>query len=1304
MAKLSDLIKKAKDQMYAVNQQRINLGNTIKNNVSPMGSGLVGQGIDKAYNYIQDPNNKPTIPKINNSQSFKKAPFEKIGRGVANFGIDTVNTVLGRGLADPVIDIGKNASNAVDLFYNRPVDTSTDQFRSGPAKLGARIINKNSNAQQYLADVGQTINPLLAAYAPERLGGSIAKSTLKSKIISGAKEGAALGGLYGVGEGLMQGRDQTLSGQLGQSAVGGLEGVALGGALGAATPLGSEALRLANKTAVKVGHGYATGSYKKPGFVDLVGKTAETAANKVATATEKKIKITPKELKVKLSEPLSPNAGEKGFGSAGNELQLPIEKNGKFNVNRLNITPEAKTQLSNEVNTLDSVFKNVTGKKLTNKEAIKTANETSKVLNKTVDRQATLDWEAGLLKARQQLAEQAQSGVVNKDFIDNFIAIKSIGTDIGRKLQSFSINADPKEATAMEQILEGVIKQNKNADEILKAAQGVDFNDPKQAATFYRQFVKPNASEWLDTLRYNSMLSSPNTHINNVFSNFVQSGIVKPLEKTTTGVVDFLAHGSNSKRTSFVGEGPAYAKAYLSSVRDAAQSFSKVMKGESASTNLDTRNIPLAPGGGFAGGLEKTLSFPMKLLEGMDQYFTTMAKAGEMASLGVKQSKGVKIAAPELIAKDNALKTLFKGDLGNKDEGYLLNAIDVFTNKVQGLRTSDNPIVSTVSKFTVPFLKTPINIFKQGLEYSPAGLATLPGNANKTEQISKAIIGSSVMAGAATLLGSDRLTWGEPTTTKEKNAFKAAGKQAYSVKIGDNWISYLKLGPIAFPIAMVAAIDDAEKTSKIDANTSEKILSTVAKFGEFLADQTYAKSIGDMISNAKGGENGWAKIAGNNIQQLIPYRALLGWIERLTDPYQRMADPTGTAIEKQVQLMFAQIPGLADKVPTRKDSFGNPIENKNRVINAFSPLKVTNTNSYEKSADSPQTALGQLSLYAKGLVKDPKNTATAIFTSENLRKINGDTAVLERKKGLDKVDSGDISTQVDHKIALALGGSNNANNIQILSNADNAAKGVVETKLMKLVASGEITKAEAQKRDLNWRDEVKNIPKSEIASAQAEAAKTQAKTVVPITNYDSQISARDGMFVANIDGTPKKFETKNSAVKALQTQDEKKIKEDFLNTGKPSEIQGDKVLIRNPNGTSVTIKKVSEINQKVQDQQLTNDLEDAKRAKDSTKYQQLKAQQYKNLQDQIDNADPVLDQANVLKWKNSQQDIITEVSKIKSYGGSFTKPKSAKKVAVKKPTISKVTLKTSVQKAPVIKAPKKIKIKKVVTKKIKLKK
>lgn len=613
--------------------------------------------------------------------------------------------------------------------------------------------------------------------------------------------------------------------------------------------------------------------------------------------------------------------------------------NEKLNVDRFNVSPESKDIIERVIEEVKPQIQQKIGTVLSNREAIDLASRSSKILTRAVGREETLEWQAANLRSRQALAAASKDGKVDESYVKNLVAIKTRGTDIARKLQSLNTPVDEKDLTGKQAIIEAILKTNAKIDDIIEKAKGVDFTNLKQATNFYRQFVKPTATEWLDLIRYNSMLSSPKTHIINAFSNLLNTTMVVPIEKALTGGLDFLGSKITGRgRSAFVGEGGAYAKNYFKKVGEATMKFADVMRGKRAYTNLDTRSIPISASGA-KGAVVTALSYPSRVLEATDQFFMTLAQGAEAGALRYRASKGVDVGNIETAAERGAKYRVFRRELFDEEQGPLLDALDQFTNLVMMLRNNKNPLVSNLAKFTAPFVQTPMNILKQGAEYSPFGFGTIPGAKNKTEQLSKAIIGSSVMAGAYMMLASNRLTFGEPIEASQKQAFRAAGMQAYSVKIGDKWYSYQKLPPpLAFPLALLAGIHETKENKQIDDNTIDLVLTAFANSMEFFADQSYAKSFGDLLAAAKGGEAAIEKLISNYGQQLVPYRALGGWLARIFDTTQRKVDSSQSFINQQMQLLMMNIPGLSQKVQPRVDAQGNPIPNQSRIGNAFSPI------------------------------------------------------------------------------------------------------------------------------------------------------------------------------------------------------------------------------------------------------------------------------------------------------------------------------------------------------------------------------
>ena len=616
----------------------------------------------------------------------------------------------------------------------------------------------------------------------------------------------------------------------------------------------------------------------------------------------------------------------------------------KLNTSHFNIDETSRAVVDDSIKKIKPSLEKSVGTTLTNSEVLSKAEASSKMLEQAVGREQTLAYESSLLKLRQQIAAEAQKGEVTRDFLENLKTLREQSADIGRKLQSFSIGADPKTVTPMQTVLDAIMKVNDNTDDILKAAQGVDFNDQQAVATFYRQFVKPQAKEWIDLIRYNSMLSSPKTHIINTTSNLLNTSLVAPIEKTISGVIDSIYSGVTGKeQTHFVMEGPIYFVNYFKNLKAAAQRFVDVVKGKQEFTNLDTRNI-LPATEGVKGEVAKTLSLPTRLLEGADQFFQVLGKGAEEAALNYRASQGVDVGDIAGQAAQDASYRLYRQGLFPEGQGGLLNGMDELTQKVMKLRSSDNPIVSWTAKLTAPFIQVPTNIIKQGLEYSPLGFATAIGAEDKIPQISKAIIGTSVAALTATLLAGNRMTFASPTTEEERTLWKKEGRQAYSIKIGNHWISYTKLPPaLSFSLAFEAGVYDAWKNKKISDSTADVALTGLAKFGQFWADQSYLKNFGDFISavSGKSGQMGWSQVISNYPQQMIPFRALSGWIARALDDTERLPDGK-TFFDKQLQQLIMNIPVLREKmIPPRLDETGQPVKAQGPLVNAIAPFTVT---------------------------------------------------------------------------------------------------------------------------------------------------------------------------------------------------------------------------------------------------------------------------------------------------------------------------------------------------------------------------
>ncbi len=611
-----------------------------------------------------------------------------------------------------------------------------------------------------------------------------------------------------------------------------------------------------------------------------------------------------------------------------------------INLDRLRVSDVGAAKILNTIEDIRPALEEVKGAPVTHDEVLKAAQQAT-LLTKATSREATLKSEAALLATRQNLASMAEGKGVSQDFIDQLRVVSAEATRRGRELNALGIGADPIAKTTKGELVKQLLDAGVEADKLIKASEGVDFNNLKEVTQFYRTFVKPTKQEWLDEFRYINLLSSPKTHIVNAFSNLIQGTVLNPATRLATGAIDaVLSTLSGRERSIYAKEVSPYYRGFFNAVPDAAKSFFEAMKGNIRIDRPDMVHIPTG------SKLLRPFQAVPRLLEASDVFFRTLITQGEKQAIAaryVKQGKALTDTALAGIEKEAQTKAnyyVFRKALdgANKSgQGHVLSAIDKATTAVYSLRKVPGV------KWFIPFVQTPMNILKQGIEYSPLGLSTLPGATNKTEQLAKTMIGSTVFLGAAGLASQGRVTWAAPTNQKEKDAFYNSGRQPYSIKLGNNWVSFSKLGPLAYPLAMAAAFQwyEHDNPKNVSESTIEKSLDTLQGIAQFFSDQSYMQGMKSLIDFSSGDSRltGIQSVVSSNAEQLVPLSSLQRWVTQVVDPVYRKPD-TKFSLKNLLQSIEKDIPGLSQNVPR----IPNSTERQNPLLNALSPLQVTNQN------------------------------------------------------------------------------------------------------------------------------------------------------------------------------------------------------------------------------------------------------------------------------------------------------------------------------------------------------------------------
>lgn len=627
---------------------------------------------------------------------------------------------------------------------------------------------------------------------------------------------------------------------------------------------------------------------------------------------------------------VNPRAAEIMASLQKGEVAKQLRVRYPINTNTLNIGPAEAAKIGKAERLLAVELERIKGKPITHQEIIEAA-KTQEMLRGVITREQQLTYFASVEKAAQQLAAASKLEGLTPELVEALVAVSSAKTFHGRGLEMLKIVSDPVLSSTRNVVLDKILQKNQNVEAIIAAAKDVDWTNSKQVTELYRKFVKPDIKEWLDEYRYINLLSSPRTHVINAFSNFLQGAVLRPSTMAAGVGVDWVASAmKKGERQVYARQIPAYYKGYFSSLPDASRLALRALKGKDI---LERPDVPRLP---TNNPLLRPFYFIPRALEAGDVFFRTMITEGEYASLAAKakkQGKPFNAAEARVQAENIAEELVFRKrpDPSNlTGQGTLLSSIDWGSELMYKWRGKSGAV-----RWFVPFVQTPMNIFKQGIEYSPLGFLTIRKNANPRLQLSKALVGSTVMAGAAGLAMSGLTTWSVPGGEKQRQLFYEAGMQPYSIKIGDKWVAYSKLGPLAYPIAMAAAFKynfSDQNKAMTDANT-EKIMKSLGGIAGFFSDQSYVQGIGDLIDAVRGEDYAMTRAFTNIPRQLIPLTAFQSWVNQLIDPTFRKSENIIDDFQKNVI-------GLSRYAPAYTTSTGAESKRELRGINALSPFAV----------------------------------------------------------------------------------------------------------------------------------------------------------------------------------------------------------------------------------------------------------------------------------------------------------------------------------------------------------------------------
>lgn len=566
-------------------------------------------------------------------------------------------------------------------------------------------------------------------------------------------------------------------------------------------------------------------------------------------------------------------------------------------------------------------------------------------------------------KMNNELARR-KGGKINKDENGNIRVINNKGVDITEKVELFNLTPE---------MIQNVVS-SKNDTELNK-------NLNKVYEQLGQQVTRTTAQK-IDAWRYFSMLANPKTHIRNITGNVAMGG-VQGIKNKVAGVIEGVANKINPdmERSHTIKpaskEVKAFAKADIENVTDrlglsenkynpktrlenSMRTFKSDVMENTVGKMFDLNNkaLEVEDGWGLKAGYAKAL------LEYMTANNLTPDTITDK-QLGKARNYAIQQAKEATFHQDSSIASLLN-QLSNK-----------------------NKFSKFILDSTLPFKKTPINVAKAGLEYSPVGLVKSAiydtvqlrkGNITVNtyiDNISKGLTGSGIALVGYALADCGILkATGSDDEDREKFE-ESRGSQNYSVTIGDNTYSLDWLAPSGIPLFIGAECYELmqtqkeKKTSSSDEdelynkaiNTATNILDSFANAMNPMTEMSMLSGLTSALKSYDQDSSKMLASIGTNavksyVNQFVP--TALGQVAKTTDQYERSTTSTQKgvlpkAIDTTRTQIMNKIPGLRQMLPIKTDIWGNEIEQSDNVIqrafeNAVFPWarKELNSNSVDK--------------------------------------------------------------------------------------------------------------------------------------------------------------------------------------------------------------------------------------------------------------------------------------------------------------------------------------------------------------------
>ncbi len=557
-----------------------------------------------------------------------------------------------------------------------------------------------------------------------------------------------------------------------------------------------------------------------------------------------------------------------------------------------------------------------------------------------------------------QLLMEAKKRGDKKNATDLIMNKTILGTELGQMVQQYSMigRMTPegqllmfqkivnRAKTTGDKSFEGVTITPEMVETILNTYKSdgtysqadLDANVEKFKSQIAEQ-MKSTTADKINGWRYLSMLGNPKTHIRNVVSNIAMKYTMK-VKNLQARVLETLFIKDNKDRTR------TFKKAsqdVIDFVDKTTTEMKSIIQGEGKYSIKNQLQMEKATFNNKT--LEKISKFNSDALSWEDWLFSKSAFQSclkeYLTAKGITTKEQIN-SNPELIEQAK----LYAVEQAEVATFRQYSKVASYIQKIENTNTASKLAIGA----TIPFKKTPINVAKTGVKYSPIGLIKnlsydivqlKNGNINASQfidNLSQGLTGTSLTLMGYALAKAGFIT-GTEDDDKEGKYDSQLGNQGYALKLGDNTYSLSWLSPVAMPILTGAnAYKELEENEDWDANI---VIDTLAKTLDPVSEMSFISGLTDVLSSYQQGSMQMVSSMVQNATSsyaLQFFPTLFSQIASTFDDKIRSTavnrDSSFKFANKLVKQMMYKIPGLRNTLPVSTDIWGEEKEQSDSIL------------------------------------------------------------------------------------------------------------------------------------------------------------------------------------------------------------------------------------------------------------------------------------------------------------------------------------------------------------------------------------